>query len=238
MTTLLGIKTNYGIEGIVLASDRQINHWNEGSFSKKSTGNKIFYGRHCVIANTGVIGDNQFTLFQDASKKKIDQLVQEAVQKYHQNPLYEHPHFEKIAQINTALYREREDHEYLHALLLGTEIGGKFELWAVDEFGNLKQPKSKKKFEYLILGTGKKHAKKHINQLLEKGSIDETEITIPAAIDIAVAAIGKAQKDPYSSGLNLAVLTAKGADYYGDFIQEDLERQKKDMIGSIKEKYQ
>lgn len=237
MTTLLGIKTNSGIEGIVIATDKQVSHWNEGVFTKKTTINKIFHGNNYIIANTGAIGDNPFAILEQTQKEELVQLVEEAVKKYRLDPSSEYPHFEKINHINTLLYREHEDEDYLHTLLMATNTNEKLELWEVDHFGSLKTPQKKKKIEYHVLGSGKKYVKKYIKRLLEKGAINQAEITIHTAIDIAIAAIQEAQKDPHTSGLDLAVLTNNGATYYGDLIKEIVEKQKKEIINSIKKDY-
>ena len=104
----------------------------------------------------------------------------------------------------------------------------------MDEFGNLKE--SKKEY-YITLGSGGEYVTKYLTELSEKGDVDQDVLTIPAAIDLAVSCLDVAQQDPNTGGLDLAVLTSKGVKYYGNFIQETMQRQKKSMIKSIKNNY-
>lgn len=236
MTTIVGIKANYGIEGIVIGADRQLNYYDDAGekITKKEQICKITYGKDWIVGDAGGIS-NQFAVFLYSKKEKMKERIYKAVQRYQQNPKSKKPHFPEINEINTIAKRNGVEDDCLHQMILAAKIGRKIGLWDVDEFGNLKE--SEKDLNYLTLGTGEDYVTKHLTSLSEKGLINHSAITIPTAIDVTVKCLEVAEHDPNTGGLDLAVLTAKGVNYYGDFIQETMERQKKYMINSIKKRY-
>ncbi|MDP3698300.1 MAG: hypothetical protein Q8R47_01805 [Nanoarchaeota archaeon] len=242
MTTIIGIKANSGIEGIVVAADRQLNHYDDPpaeKFIRKEQINKITYGRDWIIGDAGGVS-NHFSVFLNSKKAKMKEMIYSAVQRYYQNPRSKKTHFPEVNEINTLVKRNGAEDDCLHSMLLAAKVEKRIGLWYVDEFGNLKESagtKEKKEF-YLTLGTGEDYVAKHITALSEKGSIDHDAITIPEAINLATKCLEEAEQDPNTSGLDLAVLTSKGVDYYGHSIQQTMEKQKKSMINRIKKQYQ
>ena len=237
MTTILGLTANSGIEGVVIAADRQLNWYDdpphETKFLKKEQTKKINYGKNWIIGDVGGIS-NQFAVLLKSGKNKLNTMIYNAVRRFYEHPKSKKPHFPEINEINTLLRRRDVEEDCLHAMILAAKVDGKTGLWQVDEFGNLKE--SKKEY-YITLGSGGEYVTKYLTELSEKGDVDQDVLTIPAAIDLAVSCLDVAQQDPNTGGLDLAVLTSKGVKYYGNFIQETMQRQKKSMIKSIKNNY-
>ena len=210
MTTILGITANSGVEGVVIAADRQINDYedppHEVKFIKKEQTQKIAYGRDWIIADAGGVS-NQFAVFLNLEKNKIKKMIYHAVQRFYEHPKSKKPHFPEINEINTWARRNDVEEDCLHAMVLAAKVDRKIGLWYVDEFGNLKE--SKKEF-YLTLGSGSEYVTKHLTALSEKGSFDQNAITMPGAIDLATICLEVAEQDPNTGGLDLAVLTQKG----------------------------
>ena len=48
MTTIMTIKSNSGIEGIVLGADTQLSSIEKGALAQKKTTSKIVYGKRCI----------------------------------------------------------------------------------------------------------------------------------------------------------------------------------------------
>ncbi|MBI4147531.1 hypothetical protein HY494_02675 [Candidatus Woesearchaeota archaeon] len=234
MTTIIGIKANSGVEGIVLGADRQLTTFDgEKAILKEQIG-KITYGKNWIIGDAGGIS-NQFAVFLQYKNRKMAGLIYRAIQRYYEKPESRKPHFPEINEINTiAKRREEVDENSLHEFILAAKFGNKLGLWQVDYFGNLKE--SEKDF-YLALGSGEDYVAKYLASLSEKGIINNNAITVPKAIGLATKCLEIAEQDPNTSGLDLAVLTNKGVRYFGNFIQETMEKQKRDMVRKIKEKY-
>ena len=234
MTTIIGIKANSGVEGIVLCADRQLTHFDGEKITLKEQICKITYGKNWIIGDAGGIS-NQFAVFLQYKKRKIADLVYKAIQRYYEKPESRKPHFPEINEINTIAKRRNEvEDDSFHQFILAAKFGKKFGLWQVDYFGNLKE--SEKEF-YQVLGSGEDYVAKHLASLSEKGIINNNAITVPKAIGLATKCLEIAEQDSNTSGLDLAVLTNKGVRYFGNFIQETMEQQKKDMINQIKKKY-
>jgi len=234
MTTIVGIKANSGIEGIVLGADRQLTHYDDAGekITRKEQIGKITYGKNWIIGDVGGVS-NQFAVFLGTKRKKIGEQIYNAIQRYYDNPKSRKPHFPEINEINTLAKRNGAEDDCLHQFILAARYDQKFNIWQVDHFGNLKESQK----EYLALGSGEDYVTKYINSISEKGFIDYDAITIPKAIDIAAKSLEIAEQDPNTSGLDLAVLTKRGAQYFGDFIQETMEKQKTRMVDHIKRQY-
>lgn len=235
MTTILGIKTNSGLEGVVIAADRQISIYDDdtGTIIGKEQTCKIIYGRDWIIGDAGGVS-NQFAVFLRSEKGKMKKMICKAVQKYHQNS--KKPHFTEINEINALAMRDGAAYDCLHEFILAAKVEEKAGLWHVDIFGNLKA--SEDGVNYIALGSGEDYVAGHMDSLSENGLINNNAIDIPAAIEAAAGCLEKAQLlDPNTGGLDLAVLSYAGVQYYGDFIQKNMKRQKEEMVAKIKENY-
>ncbi|MEK6905449.1 MAG: hypothetical protein AABX24_03530 [Nanoarchaeota archaeon] len=234
MTTIIGIKANSGVEGIVLGADRQLTTFDGEKPTLKEKIGKITYGKNWIIGDAGGIS-NQFAVFLQYKNRKMADLIYRAIQRYYEKPGSRKPHFPEINEINTIAKRRNEvDDDSFHQFILAAKFNNKLGLWQVDYFGNLKE--SEKEI-YLALGSGEDYVAKHLASLSEKGIINNDAITVPKAISLATKCLEMAERDPNTSGLDLAVLTNKGVRYFGDFIQETMKKQKKDTIRQIKNKY-
>ena len=194
MTTIVGIKANSGVEGIVIATDRQLNHYDDAgkTILRKETISKIVYGREWIIADAGGIS-NQFAVFQNMDQEKMKQKIYRAVQRYKPDPPKD-PQFREINRINTIARRNDATLDCLHELVMAAKIDENLGLWHVDEFGSL----TEYEFEpnYFTMGSGKDHVTKYITSLAENGKINNYKLSLPAAIEIAVEAIKLAEEDP------------------------------------------
>ena len=217
-----------------MCADRQLTHFDGEKITLKEQIGKITYGKNWIIGDAGGIS-NQFAVFLQYKNRKMADLIYRAIQRYYEKPESRKPHFPEINEINTIAKRRNEvDDGSFHQFILAATFGNKLGLWQVDYFGNLRE---NEKEIYLALGSGEDYVAKHLASLSEKGIINNNAITVPKAIGLATKCLEIAEQDSNTSGLDLAVLTNKGVRYFGNFIQETMEQQKKDMINQIKKKY-
>lgn len=247
MTTIIAIKANSGIEGIVLASDTQLSTYDdEGKLTEKgSTHTKIFYGKGWIMGHAGVF-DNQYHQFRrlmSGRKKgynedKVALIVRLAIEKYETRPKIEEPHFIEVNYSNTMAKREDPQCEDLHSYLLAVNTP-RVAFWEVDEFGSLNSVADieSRDFEYHAIGTGAESALKYIDRLVMKEKLDPKDITIPTAIDVIDESFTEAQSDIFTLGLDLAVITKKGIKVFGKRIEEAVKLSRKQELESIKQEY-
>ncbi|MBU0470699.1 MAG: hypothetical protein KKA62_04160 [Nanoarchaeota archaeon] len=238
MTTIIAIKANSGVEGIVLGADRQLSYYENERIIKKESIRKIKSGKNWITAYSGGVS-NQFAIFQNYSDQKMIKEINAAVKNYLLGPGFKGPHFRAINYINTIAKRNGAELDCLHELVLAAEINNNIDLWEVDVFGNLKQPQKTKEFEYLSAGSGSDVIEGYINELLEQGKINQCKITLPKAIDIIKSSLNKAeQKDPNTGwSMDLAVLTKEGVDFYSDSLYEVSIKAIDNFLQTVKDKY-
>ncbi len=247
MTTIIGIKANSGLEGVVFGSDTQLNYEDaDGHPTEKISTYKIIHGKEWLLADAGGV-DKEFTRFQrqltqprryGTTEEQVLGLFTQAVNNYQQGAKFIEPHFPKVNYLNTLARREGKEFDELHQFLVAVNMGESIEMWEIDEFGNLKQPHKNKDFEYLTIGSGGEHAEKYIDEQLMEDKIDQSSIDIPTAIEIAVESLFKAQRDPFTGGvIDLAVLTKDGASQYGRSILEAATAALKLKLETVKDRY-
>ena len=104
MTTILGLTANSGIEGVVIAADRQLNWYDdpphETKFLKKEQTKKINYGKNWIIGDVGGIS-NQFAVLLKSGKNKLNTMIYNAVRRFYEHPKSKKPHFPEINEIKT-----------------------------------------------------------------------------------------------------------------------------------------
>lgn len=250
MTTIIGVKTNFGDEGIVLGSDTQLNIISdpeEKPLTKRQT-LKIIYGSTWALANEGRpdIPDIQQFLGILSGKKKhgssderANQIIAKSIENFDKGSKYDGPHFEEVLHYHMLAARRGEDLNDMPTYVLAANkprIG----LWWVDAFGNLHESKSEKerRVEYICKGSGEDKVNEYIEGMVYDEKVDLSAIDIPVAIDIVVASLHKAEEDAFTGGpLDVVITTKSFVRPYGKRIREALEKAEEMSIQEIKKEY-
>jgi 20S proteasome alpha/beta subunit len=233
MTSILAIRANSGLEGIVIAADMQINIHSDKDDSpeEKITAQKIWYGENWALALAGSDDDEVQTLKKllsgkaryKSSREKVNALIRKAVQSKRLLP---------IDLINKKLDDRGVEAESLVIGIFATtypSIG----LWHVTQYGTLQDYKTVcrnlneyREFEYLVAGTGGPRIKRFISDRVDDSNdpLDPGDITVPKAILLAEQAFStRAKRDIFtgSPAIDLVAITEKrGAVAYGKSVLE------------------
>jgi hypothetical protein len=247
MTTIIGIHTNAGREGIVFGSDTQLNYEDDdGRLSEKRVVYKIIDGRDWMMGHAGGI-DNNLYKFQNrltqpkkykSSEEEAQEIILGAIQNYERGPRFREPHFLQVNYLSTISRREGMTLEDLHEFILAAKYDSKIGMWHVDEFGSLKQPQKDNEFEYITIGSGSDRVEKYFDEMVVDEKVDASTIDIPEALELIVRALHKAERDAFTGGaIDLTVLTAEGVDPYGRSIRKAVSDAERNLVGEIKQKY-
>jgi 20S proteasome alpha/beta subunit len=229
MSTLIGIKTNYGIERIVLGSDRQFSDYDEDDkMVEKGDVQKIFCGKKWAIAYCGggeikelrrffgvLRGDKRY----GSSKKNADEILEKAVNE---------KNFSEVCELNRFVAKKDRSTECTYEFILGSNYP-KLGMWQIDSYGNLLLPSEDNEFEYIAIGSGADEAEKYIKSVVSEGKIGEHEfdkdsVTSSVANRIAKRAIQAARSDA-STGFGYdIVFISKGRsiEAWGDRIKKKM----------------
>ena len=224
MTTLIGIRTNDGPDGIVIASDYQISEvdGNDHTVSTRPM-NKIYTGPFWAMAHAGRDTRSLLRFYgvlkgykrYDSSEEKARATILSAI---------DDMFFPEVRDLNTKLRKNGDESEDLISFLLAVNKP-EVNLWEVDEFGNIKEPNDESDFDYICLGGGADKAEDHIKGLLSNEDIDRDKIGIDNAVYTARSAIGAAETEAGTGmGFGLTVL-----------IQDDIREWGKDIRRKLKE---
>lgn len=252
MTTIIGIKTNSGVEGIVLGADTQLSSIENGALTQKKTASKIVYGKEWVIGHAGLVDNEVYQFFQVlSSQKKLvslentpNEIILRAVKRhddYVKDQKIRDIHFQEVIMLNAKMMRRDESElDNLSKFVLSVyQTTSGLRLFEIDEFGNLKEPKKDSDIEYTIIGSGEQIAERYIKRLIDEDEAPQFLITIPRAIDIVWKGLKEAQRDPYTNGpIDLVVLTKEGVIPYGKEIRDALISAETQKITTIKKKYE
>jgi len=252
MTTIMAIKSNSGIEGIVFGADTQLSLIEKGAFAQKKSISKIIYRKEWIMGHAGAMDSDVYQFFQlFSSQKKSSQpennpyeITLRAVKRYDDyknDQKIRDIHFQEVITLNAKLMRkEGRDLEDLNKFVLALnqlEVGPRF--FEVDEFGNLKEPQKDGEVEYIVIGSGEKIAEKYIDKIIDEDESPQFLVNISRAIDIVWRGLKEAQRDPYTNGpIDLVVLTKDGVSPYGREIREALMSAENQKITAIKKKYE
>ena len=176
----------------------------------------------------------------DSAHRDSFNIILGTIERYNRGTGYKELHFPEWNLYNSMARRNGMEVDDIGTLLILAYFSGKVDMWEVDEFGNLKQPQKEKEIEYLTIGSGSSDVEDYFKELLNdetSDKIDRVPIDIPTAIDLAVGALSRAESDPGTSGMNIAVLTKHGAQEYGDSIKTAVDAARKKEIKYIKRKY-
>lgn len=250
MTTIIGIKASLGLEGVVFCSDTQLNHYVDEDLTKteKDKADKIILSKKWMAGYAGAFDKDISHFLRVLSQPKkygstdsnSFNIISGAIERYSQGTKYKKPHFPEWNLYNSMARRKGTKVDDIGVLLMAAYFSGKADMWEIDEFGNLKQPQKEREIEYLTIGSGSDEVEEYFKELLNdetSDKVDQSLIDIPTAIDLAVGALSRAESDPCTSGINIAVLTKYGTQEYGDSIKTAVDAARKKEIKLIKRKY-
>lgn len=237
MTTLIGIKTNFGLESIVLVGDYQITSTDkeEKEISKRAE-RKLHYGENWVMGAAGVYRRELTKFFgiikgyknYNSNPERANEIIEKAIKE---------KEFEEILQLNKKLRRRGLDMEDIPAFILAVNKPKLF-LWWVDEYGNIKNPEEDNEFDYVCLGSGEERADRYIQSLIEEQKIDRDKIGIREALKIARDSMYAAERDPGTGmGYDIIVVTEKEIRSWGEEIKEEIRKAEEKKIEDIGDYY-
>lgn len=257
MTSIIGIKTNTGIEGIVIGSDTQEMHSDkdDNQIGKKDI-SKIISGQKWIISyagNTDASAFYRFTRVLQGDKRYLkegenpENIIRLAVENYLKfGKKYQGPHFRRLADTNSDIMKEFKDVEKLNNYVLGVYFDNKVNgLWYIDELGNLVEPRdhknhdaTDKEFDYVCIGSGGEDMEKYIEQAVFDGDINPQEISIGEAVKIVFSSLRKANKDPLTGFLkDVAIISKDSVERYGELIKDKLSKAEEEAEREIIFKY-
>jgi len=249
MTSLIGIKANYGEDAIVIAADTQVSSYEGDVVVSKEDKSKVEIFDNCVFAISGEFPDgfnselSKFYKFLRGDKRtgsnpeKVKKMIEDVIRTRR---------FMRIDDINSRLNLEKrisweEDAvDYLNTFIFASNIPN-LDLWEVDIYGNLIHPSrfKSREFPYIILGSGSNHMKDFIKRNISEGSYHPDKIDIETAMEIAVGCVECAKKTDSHSGLSydLVILLRNEIIDEGKEIREDINRAARESLERRKAKY-
>ena len=234
MTTSIGMKTEIGEEAIILASDTQLSSLDA---TEKSSFLKIVYGDFWAITQVGVYDNNMKSFYnklrnpsdkryKDFSKEKLIRMVNKAI---------ERKRFFEIDQLNAESIKDGIKVDDLAQFIMAIN-NPKIDLFHIDIFGNLKSLSSDE--NYFVLGGGKEKVERYLEENIEGGSIDSSNIDLDKATRLCWNSLKYALKKPNSdifSGwpIDIAVIKKDKIKSYGEMIKEAHEETDKNLLDKI-----
>jgi len=228
MSTLIGIKTNSGIERIVLASDHQMSEFEGDTMVSKGFVKKIHYGKNWALGFTGGGETKELRKFfgtlkghgrYGSNKKLSSNIIETAVKT---------KIFKEVYELNRTVSKRDRDIEGTYSFIFCTQ-SPEFGLWEIDEFGNIFDSEENNEFDYICIGSGSSEVEKYLSSIISDGKIgdykfDKESIDSNVASRIAKRAIQAAQIEPASGfGYDLVVVPKYGkVDSWGDTIKQKL----------------
>ncbi len=239
MTTLIGIKTNSGLDRIVLASDNQITRYDKKDNKpvSKHPDRKLYYEDKWAIGIAGV-SDYETTKFfgvlrgnktYGSSEENAKRIIEGAIKNLD---------FPEINELNKKLRKKGIDLEDLPAFIFAANEP-KLTLWWIDEFGNFHKRDEEAEFDYICLGSGEDKASQYIESLIENEKIKKDKITTREAIRIARESIYAAEKDMDTGlGYDLVILTEHEIKSWGDEIKKEIREAEAKKLEDIANYYE
>ena len=220
MTSIIGIRTNLGSDGIVVASDRNIGEYDEkDTVIKLNLRKKIHFGDYWVMSHTGIITKSLSKFYGVLKGHKSCGSDDERAREIFENAV-KNKYFREVNELNTAVMRNEEDINSTLEFLLAVRLS-KFGLWKVDAFGNLRASADDSDFDYICMGSGSEFMESYINERISDGKIVSDGVKISSAVKIANDVMGSSEQDPGSGfGYDLAVLTKDGVRELGSGIRK------------------
>ncbi len=247
MTTIIGIRTNHGLDAVVFGADTQVNYeyadQNEGP--KKGLIYKIISGRNWMLGSAGGVHHELYRFQQmltrpknyNSTEEEVAKIIQEAVDNFEKGKKvkrFEGLNFPRVAYLNAQLKRNGESDDQLVEFLLAANIGGKLGMWSIDNFGSLSAADEEKDFEYLVIGSGGEHAEKYIEEQIMERIIDRATIDVATAVRTIKNALRRSEKDLNTGTYkDIAILTKDSVTLYGAKVKELMTKQEDDIFEGI-----
>ena len=251
MTTIVGIRTNSGLEGVVIGADTQQSQFSsDGKPDKKKVPFfKTASGKNWVIGSAGMFEDELQKFYgllkgqkkYGSSEEKATETIYKAIENYYLWFKKESDsgviHFPEVNQLNAVMARRGVSLDDLNQFIFGINVPERgVKLFKIDEFGSLEESKYNG-VEIVTIGSGPTKIREYIEEILESDQ-SPVQVDIPKAIDLVCSIIYRAEVDMYSSGpIDLHVLTSNGVDSYSKKIIEELKETEKRILEEIKGRY-
>ncbi|MFH1501225.1 MAG: hypothetical protein ABIE22_04745 [archaeon] len=226
MTTIVGIKAEKGVEGIVLASDLAgtREEWQaRGDIAvrkqSQSETQKIYVDekQEAAISMTGVL-DSAYQKFL-VQMLKGDINLKKALQN-------DEKIFPELLSLSLSRWGNMEANDYRNSLLIATRFNKKPQLYSCWPLGKVVPT------DGIAIGSGSQYAIEYIANL---GKLIPYEVSIEDAIEMTSKALERASsQDLYTRGLDIVVVTAGGIHSYGDTIKEKVDAAMDSAIDGIK----
>lgn len=113
-------------------------------------------------------------------------------------------------------------------LLLATRYDGKPKLWGCYPLGHVEE------LPFAVIGSGGDLAREYF---AKQNILSNRQLNTSQAIDLAANAIGAANTDIYTSGLNLAVVTSDGIKLFGEEIRKRVKTAEREAMDEIKKTF-
>ncbi|MBI2452301.1 hypothetical protein HYV50_04475 [Candidatus Pacearchaeota archaeon] len=245
MTTIIGLKTNYEANSIIIVSDRQKCRYEGDKLIAKEPVKKIYSGKSWSMADDGGDDDEVIDFYhtlQGRSAKQDKQFDQVDLQERTKSMIekvIKESFFAEVRDLNTKLMKNGADLDQTHSFIFATthpELG----LWLIDPFGNLHKPHEQNHFQYIAIGSGKEEAEKYIDSLINGEKVDREKITTRRGIKIAKETIAEAEKDAFTGlGYDLVILNQqKWVKEWGKKIRNDMKKAEEMSLESIANEYE
>ncbi len=239
MTLLVGIKTNQGIERIVLAADRQLSEGDDKEeIKQKRPVQKLFYGElgkdgYWAMGWCGSDYRETMQFYKDireGNPPRGKNIIEEAIEK---------GWFEGVRQLNTEITKKPDAGVDDTVAFLLAVTKPKLNLWLVDEFGHLKGVPEEHDFDYIVAGGGAKVANEYIKQQMAEERINRGRIDSWAAYALAKRTILAGNSvGTVGFGYDLVVLSKDvGIKDWGEDTRRELKRAEKSMDKKAMEEY-
>ncbi len=237
MTTIIGVRTNYGDDAIVLASDRQIGDYEQEILTAKGLGKKIQTGPFWVMGHSGGQQKRCITKFfgilkgyknYSSSDEKAREIIQIAIRK---------KRFYEVDELNAEISRSEDDIDSTLEFILAVN-NPKLEMWKVNEFGVFHDVPDSREIDYITIGSGADAAVKFIYNQIADARYDIERINTRAAIQIARDVMHISEKDPATGlGYHLIIMTKDSIKEWGEEIKKAVVEAQDIKIKSIQDYY-
>ncbi len=225
MTTLIGVKAEKGIEGVVLASDlsKTQTKWNaQGDVAYRQQirleGQKIYINdkNEFALCMSGIFDQLYADFLSRLLKGDID------LRKITQDSF-----FPELKNLNEERWEGRvPNNDYINGLLLATRFDNKAKLYTCWPLGKVEEK------VWTSVGSGSDYAADYISN---QGKLIPKYLALDEAVDLAVSGLDEASQDIYTGGLDLVVVTPNKILDFGEDIKKAINYAKAETIKNIKQ---
>lgn len=230
MTSILGIKCEKGLEGVVVISDfsgLQTKLVNDGPdtahYERRRIKSKKLHvdsKREVVIGNTGQTNLYRYSQFLSAILKDSSS-IKRAIEKTHR--------LKELEQLNTQISQSSlEPNPLLIKMLIATRYKNIPRLFQSNENGYIEEVPT------VFLGSGSGLMFEYMSR---NRKVIPSETSIPEGIELGLRCLQEAYRDPFTNGIDLVVLTPKKIDELGEGIRDAVRYARKNAIKDVIKKY-